>query len=316
MSAAFLEPLARGIRHADPGAFWFWTLAAAVAALALFAWAFHQLRQSRLIQDTPVSRVRSAAQGYVHLQGHARLLPGPEILSPLSRSRCCWWWYRIERRETVYRNGKRTTEWVTVEADTSGELFLLVDETDDCIVDPAGATVYPSLERSWRGHTQRPDTAPAQRTWFGGGDYRYSEKLVQFGDYLFALGQFRSQGTEPHFDEGSEVRDLLAEWKRDREALLGRFDADRNGEIDPQEWETVRRAAMAAVRQRHVERSVDPDIHVLDRGRDGRPFLLSTLSVAQLLRRQRRTMALGLLGFLALGCGVVFALEARGLLGS
>ncbi|AXQ30372.1 hypothetical protein D0B54_17580 [Solimonas sp. K1W22B-7] len=312
----FLESLATGIRQADAGEFWFWTCALGVASLLLLGLAFRQLRQSRLIQDTPVSRIRSAAQGYVHLQGHACLLPGPEILSPLSRERCCWWWYRVERLETTYRNGKRSTEWVTVEADTSGELFQLSDETGDCIVDPAGATVYPSIERRWRGHTQRPGSGPGKRSWFGGGDYRYSEKLVRTGDYLFALGQFRSQGSEQQFDESNEVRELLAEWKADRVALLGRFDADRNGEIDQHEWEAVRRAAIDAVRSRQLQHSLDPDIHVLDRSRDGRPFLLSTLSVAQLVKRQRITVFFSLLGFLALGCAAIFALQARGLAGN
>ena len=310
---AFLQQIAGDLRQADAGHFWFWTLFAAAGALVLFWLAFRYLRQSRLIQDTPVSRIRSAAQGYVRLQGHARLLPGPEIHSPLSGARCCWWWYRIERQETTYRNGKRSTEWVTVEAETSGELFQLSDETGDCIVDPAGATVYPSLERQWRGRTQRPEGPPVGHRWFGGGDYRYSEKLLQFGDYLLALGQFRSQGHAPQFDEATELRELLAEWKRDRDALLGRFDADRNGEIDAQEWEAVRRAALEAVRARQLEHSLDPDIHVLDRSRDGRPFLLSTLSAEQLLRRQRWWTFFSLLGFLALGCAAVFALQARGL---
>ncbi|HSW13045.1 MAG TPA: GIDE domain-containing protein [Solimonas sp.] len=309
---AWAEGLATASRGADPFAFWLWTSLAGGAALLLFLLAFRHLRHARLLQDTPVSRIRSAAQGYARLEGLARLLPGPEIHSPLSGARCCWWWYRIERRETTVHNGRRSTEWVTVEAETSGELFLLTDTDGDCIVDPQGATVYPSLQRQWRGRTLRPQQVPQKPGWLQFGDYRYSEKLIQFGDPLCALGQFRSQtGLQQAGDEVGQVRELLAEWKRDRESLLGRFDADRNGEIDQQEWEAVRRAAIEAVRGQQLARALEPDIHVLDRSRDGRPLLLSTLSEAQLLRRQRFWVAGCLLAALLLGAGVAVALQGR-----
>jgi hypothetical protein len=85
-------------------------------------------------------------------------------------------------------------------------------------------------------------------------------------------------------------------------------------QIDLQEWETVRRTALQQVRQAQVRQSVAPDIHVLCRPADRRPFLLSARSEAELTGRYRR-LALGaallavLLGALSLGL-----LRARGLL--
>lgn len=40
-----------------------------VIALTLFSLMFYYLKRARLIEDTPTSRIRSAAQGYVELIG-------------------------------------------------------------------------------------------------------------------------------------------------------------------------------------------------------------------------------------------------------
>ena len=52
----------------------FWQLALAVAAPLCFYFGFRNWRLARLIDDTPRSRIRSAAQGYVELAGAARPL--------------------------------------------------------------------------------------------------------------------------------------------------------------------------------------------------------------------------------------------------
>lgn len=311
---AWLLDLARQLAAADPVEFWFWTALCLLLAVASFAGAFAALHKARLIENTPTSRIRSAAQGYVELDGLARLLPGPEIHSPLSGARCCWWKYRVERQETTWRNGKRSSHWRTIESGTSDHLFLLADDTDDCIVDPAGAIVYPSLKRQWRGHAQRPAQVPEKTPWLQFGDYRYREELLQVGDPVYALGWFRTQSGHTGFDESGDVAALLREWKSDEQSLLARFDADGSGHIDLQEWEAARRAALDEVRTQHVHRSVDPDVHVLCRPPDRRPFLLSTLSQQQLARRFRAGALLGLCFSIGSGTCGVFALTARGVL--
>ncbi len=308
-----LTQLAEDIAAADAGAFWFGTAALLIVAVACFVGAFWNLRKARLLEDMPTSRVRSAAQGYLELEGRAGLLPGPEIVSPLSGAICAWWKYRIEHRETVWRNGKRSSEWRTVESGTSDSLFLLADETGECVVDPEGATIYPSLRRRWQGRTRRPGIVPEKPSWLQFGDYRYHEQLLRIGDPLYAIGWFRSQGLTHSYDENTELRDLLREWKADHAGLLQRFDRNGDGSIDLQEWETARRAALEQVRSQQVERSLDPEVHVLCRPRDRRPFLLSSLPQATLARRYRWGGFAALLTFLASGVGGVFALVARGL---
>lgn len=309
-----LAGILQGLAQAEPQKFW---LAAAILALfgsGLFVFGFVQLRRARLLEDTPTSRIRSAAQGYVELHGIARLLPGPEIRSPLSAERCCWWRYKIEQRRTEHHSGKRRVEWVVIDEGVSEELFLLADDTGECVVDPVGATIIPSLSRTWRGYSARPNHFPKHSSWLALGDYRYTEKLLNYGAWVYALGQFQTQNAIRADDESRDVSDLLAEWKRDQRGLLLRFDANRDGRIDMDEWEAARHAAIEQVRAQHVEHAVQPDLHVLSRPRDRRPFILSTKTEHELTRGMRWGGWASVLAGPVLGAAVVFMLIARGLL--
>ena len=70
---------------ADQSDFGFWLLWL-VAAVAGGAWfAFRWLHIARMIEDTPTSRIRSAAQGYVELAGRCRALGSTPNLAPLTQ---------------------------------------------------------------------------------------------------------------------------------------------------------------------------------------------------------------------------------------
>jgi len=294
--------------------FWVLVSLSAAAGLLMLWLGFRSLRRARLIEDTPTARIRSAHQGYVELEGHARLMAGPTIICPLSYSRCVWYRYSVERRETTTRNGRRRTRWRAVNSGSSDDLFLLADTTGECIVDPDGALVTPSIHRVWYGASARPDRVPRNgRAWFGFGQYRYTERLILIGDYLYALGQFRTQGiVSQSFSEHEDVRELLADWKRDQRELLARFDANQDGTVDLEEWESARRAAIEQVRARHVEQSLDPDLHVLSRSRDGRPYLLSTRRQEHVVRDYRISAAWRIgLALMLIGLAL-YALQSRG----
>lgn len=273
-------------------------LLSALVCIGLVIYGFVLISRARLMEDTPTSLIRSAAQGYVELSGHARLLPGPPIVSPLSDTSCAWWSYRVQERE---RNGK-DNQWRTIEEETSGELFLLADTTGECIVDPDYASVTPSVSRSWGGPVQRPHRPPDGMNWLSFGNYRYSEKLILLGDPIYATGWFRTQTAILDLNESRDVSELMAEWKQDKHNLLKRFDSNGDGQIDLQEWEAARRAALEQVRSQHVERSLDPDLHVLSKPPDRRPFILSTLTQKSMTRRYRLWALLCLLG----AGGVIF----------
>jgi len=82
----------------DASDFWFWVLTLGFAVSGGGWLAFRSLHIARLIEDTPTSRIRSAAQGYVELAGRCRPLDGTQNLAPLTQRPCVWWSYRIQQK--------------------------------------------------------------------------------------------------------------------------------------------------------------------------------------------------------------------------
>ena len=102
------------------------------------------------------------------------------------------------------------------------------------------------------------------------------------------LGDFVTLGSiAPEFDTATQVRDLLAEWKRNRGELLTRFDLDGDGEIDLREWELARAQARREVMKQRRDALVAAEAHVLRKPLTKRLFLISDLDPAVIARRYR-----------------------------
>ena len=297
------------IRALDTPDFWFWTVLLAVATvvtLYLFARAFHR---ARLIEDTPTSKIRSAAQGYVELNGFTRLMDGTPIVAPLTGTVCNWYAYSIEKREVRHtRNGTRVS-WKRIRSETSDDLFLMEDGTGQCLVDPDGATVHCDHQQTWYGATPWPrEGLTGSGGLFATGDYRYHERRLMPDEPLYAIGEFRTVGTDYQGDLRDDVGAILRQWKAAPDRHLARFDANGDGEIDPEEWEQARAAAEAQALMERAERSVIHVNHILARGADRRrPFILSSHPEDGLARRYRWQAA----GFAG---GFLIALSATGFL--
>ena len=288
--------LSQQFLHLSEAEYWGLLLFAAGLALAGFYYAFRCFARARLIENAPTARVRSAHQGYVELVGEVLSLPGEPVLAPLTGIPCCWYRYKIEKQGDKH--------WRSVEGDTSDALFLLRDETGDCLLDPEGAEVTASDRTVWYGHSRYPHARPdpgkqrPQTTLrrvadllnrdLGGGRYRYTEERIYAGDRLYALGLFKSEDDLDQRQQQEEwVRGLLRAWKQDRAGLLARFDLNRDGEIDQREWEMVRRAAQRQAEVAQKEQNV-PSLHRLGAtDSSSHPFLISTLPEFDLVRRYR-----------------------------
>lgn len=234
----------------------------------------------RLVEDTPTSRIRSATQGYVELEGRARLMDGPPILSPLTHTECAWWRFKVEKRE----QDDNRTRWVVIRQGTSASLFLLEDGTGECVVDPDGAIVEPAYRRIWLGATPHPGGGLAA-PWMSSGDYRYTEELIQPGEQVYALGWFTSHDAL-HVSPQERTRDTVIAWKKDPR-MLEQFDADGDGRLDEAEFAVLREEARRHAETVHREQALLPQTHVLRADPQGRPFLLSTYDQHQLARRLR-----------------------------
>lgn len=278
--------------RAGSAEFWFGT-AVVVAFAAAAAFGFHRfLHRLRIIEDTPTSRIRSAAQGYVELVGWGKLMDGPPIVAPLTGTVCTWYRYKIEERTESYDSrGSRRTRWRTINSGTSDSLFLLMDDTGACVIDPDGAEVTPGAADTWHGNSPSWTGGPPDRKrarLFSAGRYRYTEERMHQGDPLYAIGMFRTEGGPyelPNVRE--EARHVLNRWKQDQAALLQRFDRNGDGQIDLQEWEEARKAAHQEVMETQAERMRDPSVNLMSRPQDGRPYILSVLAQEHLAHRLR-----------------------------
>jgi hypothetical protein len=290
----------------DAGELWLWMALLAGAAAWGFYSGFKWWRWARLIEDTPTSRVRSAAQGYAEIEGMSRLLGGEPIVAPLSRRRCVWWSFVIEEQ---VRDGRRR-RWRTVEEATSGDIFALEDDTGRCVVDPDGAEVLPSAQDSWRGDTPRPVAGPPLARGFRGfgGRYRYRESRLHPDEPLYAIGWFRSDTGVDGRPPEDEAAALLREWKRRPQELLRRFDRDANGALSLEEWERAREEAHREVMSDRAHRAAEPGVHVLTAPADGRPFLLGAGTAAGLGRHYRLRAAGGLALFVGATCALAWAM--------
>lgn len=279
---------------------WFGLLLIALAVVAGGAAALRWIRMARLIEDTPTSRIRSAAQGYVELMGRALPLADTRNLAPLTQRPCVWWRYRISKRVESGSGKHRRQRWQTVASGRSSLPFLLDDETGQCIVKPDGAEIVTTETTTWYGHTPWPTTAPGgSHPWFTGErDYRYVEERIYEHERVYALGDFRSSASNAERDLQAEQAALLSEWKQDQPELVRRFDGDRDGRIDLAEWEKAREAARRTVYERQVERPQRATLHVLCKP-EGQMFLLASLPPGDLARRYRRRALWAFVGFVA-----------------
>ncbi|AHE96925.1 hypothetical protein [Thioalkalivibrio paradoxus] len=266
------------------------------AAAGLYGFLYYS-KLLRLVADTPTARIRSAAQGFVQLEGIAAWLPGPEIRAPLTGRRCVWYRYRVEENRGQGRKRRR----VVVDQGQSDDLFLLRDDTGECVVDPDGATVIAPERDVWSASNRLTDFGPGPgSSRLHGGRYRYIEERLGERQALLVLGEFLTRQHQGQ-DHAERLRDLLGRWKNDPD-IIARFDSDGDGRLSLQDWEAVRAHARQEV-EREMANDAEPDaFHLLRRGTRAtqRVLVLSTLGESQLLLRQRlRAYGSGLLFVLA-----------------
>ncbi|HWT54160.1 MAG TPA: hypothetical protein VN066_05080 [Rhodocyclaceae bacterium] len=248
-----------GFQIDDPRGWFF--IAAGIAALSIFGW-LAALHRWRSISDTPTSQVATAAQGYVELIGRGKPLDGLPLVSPLTALPCLWYRYNVEVKDGEGR-------WKHDRSETSDASFIISDGTGECLVDPDGAEVLSIRKDVW---TQ--------------GDERYTQWLLLKDERIYVLGQFMTRtGLDLQLDRNEDIKDLLAEWKRDHPQLLKRFDLDGDGALSLKEWELARSAARREVEARHREVRSSADLHLMHYPEDGRLYMISNMAPDKLARR-------------------------------
>ncbi len=134
------------------------------------------------------------------------------------------------------------------------------------------------------------------------GDTHFSWlKAIYPGQTLYVLGELHTlRGDNMPLDRRERLAALLAEWKHDQRQLVQNFDANGNGQIDPDEWQTVRNAAERWVEDDIREQQCAPGTHVMEGAKVGQLFLITNIPPMVLARRYRWAALLHTLAWLGL----------------
>ena len=291
------------------GGDWFLVIALAVGAcICLFA-SLRLFHRARLIEDMPTSKIRSCSQGYVELYGTAKWMDGPEIHAPLSGQPCVWYSYSVEEYAPHSKQ-----KWRHIDSGVSEQLFLLEDDTGSCIIDPEDADVTPSSSTTWYGSKRiRPSNHTSPLDILGaaifqtGQKYRYTERRLDQYESLYAIGEYKSMGTNYQQSLKDAAAAHLRDLKRDKEKLAA-YDKNQDGEIDQQEWEEARKDAKRIVIEEQLSIPLPKRMHILKKPETKKyqPFLLSSKTETQ-MSRKNRMYSVALAGmFIAISAGIFF----------
>jgi len=160
-----------------------------------------------LIEDTPTSKVQSAAMGRIELKGQSE---SPFLLtSPCFQRPCIAYHYIKEEYQRHHARGRygQTAaaggNWRVVQTRSRSVAFYLNDATGKALVEPDGA--YIDFERT------RVETR---------GDERYTESLLPADSDLYLLGYLRPLEKQSPFADGSVDKEVYLGPTTDKQLFL------------------------------------------------------------------------------------------------
>lgn len=239
---------------------------------------FNLFLLKRRIENTPTSRIRSLAMGMVEIHGRARREYA--LVAPMTQLPCVY--YRIRR----YRRDSRRNWKLTSDSNSGHVPFLVEDSTGRVSVNPLGASVS-------AGEKQHGSAGQANMLFGVRGESdshdKWVEETIAEGTSLYILGTAAVQkSTRKSLQERKieKLRDL----KLDR-AKLNKYDADGDGRISADEWQTAREEVEDQLLRESLEArqtaEKQEDAIVIGRSRHrNRPFVIAaTHSEAHLTKK-------------------------------
>lgn len=218
--------------------------------------AIQKHKKLRRVEDIPLSKIASAPQGLVELQGFAwpmtQTFQGPDQVEAVYYSLV------LQKEETHGYGKNRRKRWVTVFSHVHGVPFYVVDPTGLALVYPQESQMDldQARERMWRSipseeqarimekviHQRIPQFPPSS-AFFGlfGPRFRILESEIRVGAPVYAMGNFMTSSSPGAIqrvklagltDFSSRVFDKNSRSLRN---LLPILDKNKDGVIDAQE---------------------------------------------------------------------------------
>jgi len=180
-----------------------------VGGAVLIMIGFKQWRIKRLVENTPTSKVRGIAMGFVEVCGTVSKPFKQYLVGPFTGKECVYYSYKIEEER---QGSKGRRYWATIRSDVQSIPFFAKDNTGAVLVDPKGAMIELA-----------PDLVQQQSLWskvspqiklfseknnlrlsglFGSRPLRFTETHLAPNDIIYILG---TAGDNPYVKEGRAV---------------------------------------------------------------------------------------------------------------
>ncbi|MDB6096781.1 MAG: hypothetical protein JWM09_1059 [Francisellaceae bacterium] len=246
---------------------------------------FKYLMYSYDIINFPTSKIRSATQGYVELNGLPQPYDSKPLISKLSKQECVWYRYSIS---DISRRNRAVIPFWVVEEGASQEPFWIKDETDLCLIHPENAKIISQKKTIWYAEDKNPDNMQTKRT-LKNMNYMFIEELIYSNIPINAMGMFHT--IYPQFTKGdqqkTDVNNLLVNWKADYKNALERFDTNKDGIISAEEWEVAIKTAEAEIKNKYSSNDINTKpINILTNEGlpKNKPFIISQMPKQKLIR--------------------------------
>lgn len=182
---------------------------------------FRALKEKRLIENTPTSKIRSIAMGLVEVAGAALPSKGKLFKSPFSGNDCVYCRHTVEE----FRRQGKSSKWVEIESGTDQTPFFVKDETGNVLVDPKGAEI--DIPMDFEENSDAGKDPPEKIKNFlaakgidfkgllGNKPMRYREYFIAPSDNLYVMG---TAGDNPFVAEGSAIegaKDIMIQKGKD-----------------------------------------------------------------------------------------------------
>ncbi|MBS3125294.1 hypothetical protein J4211_03510 [Candidatus Woesearchaeota archaeon] len=159
-----------------------------VGGAVLIMIGFKQWRIKRLVENTPTSKVRGIAMGFVEVCGTVSKPFKQYLVGPFTGKECVYYSYKIEEER---QGSKGRRYWATIRSDVQSIPFFAKDNTGAVLVDPKGAIKLFSEKNNLR-----------LSGLFGSRPLRFTETHLAPNDIIYILG---TAGDNPYVKEGRAV---------------------------------------------------------------------------------------------------------------
>lgn len=291
-------------------------------------------RRDRNIETTPTSKLATAPQGMIEVEGFAWSKEG-HVVDSLSQQKCVFYEFELQRLESRGSGKNRRQEWVTVFRDGLKKDFYVCDPTGAAVVQPAESemnlkdrkiTKWNNLSPQGQKRVEdrvggRVSSFPPNSGFLGifSSSYRVVEKEILLGSPLHVSGNFVSDGRYPnpvneaglaHFM--NQVADIKARRLKD---LQWRLDLNGDGSVETKEAHLVySKMALASQKNQNQVSSVLNVCGVLCSSVD-HPLVIGDDHEKRLLARDSRSNILKIVGggaLIVLVCGFGFSKFTKG----